>query len=196
MKPITAHEVLPVTVYDRVRPLLRPLFIAEKERRRLQVGEHLTLLFENRQTVWYQIHEILRVERIFEDAAVNHEIATYNELMPAPGALSATLLIEYADPAARDAELRRLVGLERHLWIVIDGQRISASFDVHQMSTDQISSVQFISFPLGAAVDAERFAELAGAGRIAFEVDHPHLAARAVMSGTLGAALSFDLRPE
>lgn len=196
MKPITAHEVLPVTVYDRVRPLLRPLFIAEKERRRLQIGEHLTLLFENRQTLWYQIHEILRVERIFEDAAINHEIATYNELIPQPGELSATLLIEYPDPTERDAELKRLVALERHLWMVIDGQRVAASFDPRQMSSDEVSSVQFIAFRLGDVADAERFAELAHAGRVAVELDHPRLAARAVLSGTLGAALSADLRPD
>jgi hypothetical protein len=196
VKAITAHEVLPVTVYDRVRPLLRPLFIAEKDRRRLAVGGHLTLLFENRQTVWYQIHEILRVERIFEDAAVNHEIATYNELIPKPGELAATLLIEYADAAERDAELKRLVGLERHLWMVIDGQRVAARFDQRQMSSDEISSVQFVAFALGGAADAERLSELAAAGRIAVEVDHPNLAARATIGGPLAAALATDLRPD
>ncbi len=196
MKPITAHEVLPVTVYDRVRPLLRPLFIAEKDRRRLAVGEHLTLLFENRQTVWYQVHEMLRAERIFEDAAVNHEIATYNELIPKPGELSATLLIEYTDAAERDTELERLVGLERHLWMVVDGQRVAGRFDLRQMSPGEISSVQFVAFALGDVVDAERFAELAGAGRIAIEVDHSHLAARAPLGATLGAVLAADLRPD
>jgi hypothetical protein len=85
VKPITPLEVLPVTTYDRVRPLLRPLCIAEKARRRLAVGPHLTLMFENRQTVWYQIQEILRTERIFEDAAINAEVETYNELLPRPG---------------------------------------------------------------------------------------------------------------
>ncbi len=126
MKPITPLEVLPVTTYDRVRPLLRPLCIAEKARRRLAVGPHLTLMFENRQTIWYQIQEILRTERIFEDAAINAEVETYNELLPRPGELSATLLIEYAEPAERDAELARLVGLERHLWMVLDERRIGA----------------------------------------------------------------------
>jgi hypothetical protein len=194
VKPITALEVLPVTVYDRVRPLLRPLCIAEKDRRRLAVGPHLTLLFENRQTVWYQIHEILRTERVFEDAAVNHEIENYNQLIPRPGELFATLLIEYADPAERDAALARLVGLERHLWIVLDGRRVGARFDERQMLPDQISAVQFIAFPLGA--DAEHFAELAAAGKVAIEVDHPHLSARATITGPLAAALADDLRPD
>jgi len=194
VKPITPLEVLPVNTYDRVRPLLRPLCIAEKTRRRLAVGPHLTLMFENRQTVWYQIQEILRTERIFEDAAINAEVETYNELLPRPGELFATLLIEYADPAERDAELARLVGLERHLWMVLDGRRVGARFDERQMSADQISAVQFIAFPLGP--DADRFGELAAAGRVEVDADHPHLSVRAPIEGPLAAALSDDLRPD
>jgi Protein of unknown function (DUF3501) len=194
VKPITPLEVLPVTTYDRVRPLLRPLCIAEKTRRRLAVGPHLTLMFENRQTVWYQIQEILRTERIFEDAAINAEVETYNELLPRPGELFATLLIEYAEPAERDAELARLVGLERHLWIVLNGHRLAARFDERQMSPDQISAVQFIAFPLGD--DAGRFAELAAAGKVAIEVDHPHLSQRVPIEGPLATALADDLLPD
>lgn len=194
MKPITPLEVLPVTAYDRVRPLLRPLCIAEKARRRLAVGPHLTLMFENRQTVWYQIQEILRTERIFEDPAINAEVETYNELIPRPGELFATLLIEYADPAERDVELARLVGLERHLWMVLDERRVGARFDERQMSPDQISAVQFIAFPLDA--DAARFGELAAAGKVAVEVDHPHLSVRAPVEVALAMALADDLRPD
>jgi hypothetical protein len=194
VKPISPLEVLPVTTYDRVRGLLRPLCIAEKARRRLAVGQHLTLMFENRQTVWYQIQEILRTERIFEDATINAEVETYNELIPRPGELFATLLIEYAEPAERDVELARLVGLERHLWLILDERRIGARFDERQMSADQISAVQFVAFPLGP--DADRFAELAAAGKVAIEADHPHLSIRTAIEGPLAQALSDDLRPE
>jgi Protein of unknown function (DUF3501) len=194
MRPITANDLLPVATYARVRPVLRPLFIAEKERRRLAVGEHLTLLFENAQTVWYQIQEMARAERIVDDDGINREIDTYNELLPKPGELSATLLIEYSDPVERDAQLPRLVGLEQHVWIVVDGLRTAARFDQRQMSPHEVSSVQFVQFPMGAAGDAERFLQLAHAGRIAVEVDHPHLSARAVIGGTLALALADDLR--
>jgi hypothetical protein len=194
VKSITPLEVLPVTIYDRVRPLLRPLCIAEKARRRLAVGPHLTLMFENRQTVWYQIQEILRTERIFEDAAINAEVQTYNELLPRPGELFATLLIEYAEPAERDAELARLVGLERHLWMVLDGRRVASRFDERQMSPDQISAVQFIAFPLGD--EDGRFGELAVAGKVAIEVDHPRLSLRVPIEGPLATALADDLRPD
>ncbi len=151
-------------------------------------------MFENRQTVWYQIQEILRTERIFEDAAINAEVETYNELLPHPGELFATLLIEYAEPAERDAELAQLLGLERHLWIVLDGRRVAARFDERQMSPDQISAVQFVAFPLGD--DAARFAELTAAGKVAIEVDHPHLSQRVPIEGALAIALAEDLRPD
>jgi Protein of unknown function (DUF3501) len=194
VKPITPLEVLSVTTYDRVRPLLRPLCIAEKARRRLAVGPHLTLMFENRQTIWYQIQEILRTERIFEDAAINAEVETYNELLPRPGELFATLLIEYAEPAERDVQLARLVGLERHLWMVLDGRRVAARFDQRQMSPDQISAVQFIAFPLGD--EAGRFGELPAPGKVAIEVDHPRLSLRVPIEGPLATALADDLRPD
>ena len=193
MKPITPQEILPRTTYDRLRPLLRPLFIAEKNRRRLAVGPHLTLLFENRQTIWYQIQEILRTERVFEDAAVNDEVETYNELMPRASELSATLLIEYADPAERDAALARMTGLERHLWMNLDGNRIDARFDERQMAPDQISAVQFIAFPRGDW--AARFAEVAAGGKVSIEVDHPQFSAQARIEGALASALAADLAP-
>ena len=194
MKPINPLEILPLTTYDHLRSLLRPLCIAEKSRHRLAVGQHLTLLFENRQTIWYQIHEVLRAERISDNAGIDHEIETYNELIPRPGELSATLLIEYVDAVERDTALARLVGLERHLWLVFDKRRIGVRFDERQISPSGISSVQFIAFGLGA--DAQRFEELAAAGRVEIETDHPHLQARAAIGGALAAALAEDLRPD
>jgi Protein of unknown function (DUF3501) len=191
VKPITSQEILPLTTYDRLRPLLRPLFIAEKNRRRLAVGPHLTLLFENRQTIWYQIQEILRTERIFEDAAVNDEVQTYNELMPRANELSATLLIEYAEPAERDAALARMTGLERHVWMNLDGRRIGAKFDERQVAPDQISAVQFIAFPLGDS--AARFGEIAAAGKVSIDVDHPQFSVHARIEAALGSALADDL---
>lgn len=88
MKKIAFEEILPLADYERVRPMLRALFIHEKERRRLAVGAHLTLLFENAQSAWYQIEEMIRTERMTERAAIQHEIDTYNELVPGPGSWS------------------------------------------------------------------------------------------------------------
>jgi hypothetical protein len=88
VQPVSIKEILPFQQYEILRPRLRPLFIAEKDRRRLAVGDHMTLLFENGQTVWYQVEEMLRAEKISDEAAIRHEIDTYNELLPKLGELA------------------------------------------------------------------------------------------------------------
>jgi Protein of unknown function (DUF3501) len=192
MKPITIDEILPLDDYERVRPRLRPLFMHEKDRRRIGVGAHLTFLFENPQTAWYQIEEMIRTEKLVAPAAIQHEIDTYNELVPAGGELVATLLIEYRDARERDPALRRLVGIENHLWLVLDTRRVPAEFDTRQMSTEQVSAVQFVRFKLGATAPADLVA-LAREGKLALEADHPSLAARAAIAPEFAAALAEDL---
>jgi len=193
LKKIEFNEILSLADYERVRNRLRPLFIHEKERRRLHVGSHLTFIFENAQTAWYQVEEMIRTEKMTERDTIQHEIDTYSELIPAPGELAATLLIEYADPDERDAALARLVGLERHLWLKLGEKKIAARFDDRQMSEERISAVQFVRFSL-EDIDAARFLELAGKGKVAVEADHPSLAARGEMSGLLARSLAEDLR--
>ena len=192
MKPLTLKEILPVEQYEILRPRLRPLFIAEKNRRRLALGEHLTILFENAQTVWYQIAEMVRSERLTAEAAIRHEIDTYNELLPRPGELSATILIEYPDAAQRDAALRELLGFEDSVRICLDDRRKQARFDLRQMSPDRVSAVQFIRFPLGG-LDAAEFRPLANAGKVAIEIDHSKLKARAEIRDPLAETLAQDL---
>lgn len=194
MKPVGPTEVLSLADYERLRATLRPLLMAEKDRRRLAVGPHLTLLFENRQTVWYQVQEMIRAERIQEPEQVQRELDTYNELLPRAGELAATLLIEFADPGERDAALGRLLGLDRHLWLVAGADRRRAEFDRRQFGADRIAAVQFVRLPVGG-VDSGRFLALVQHGEIAVEVDHPALCARAVVSGPLAKALADDLRP-
>jgi hypothetical protein len=193
LKKIAFEEILALADYERVRNRLRPLFIHEKERRRLHVGSHLTFIFENAQTAWYQVEEMIRTEKITERDAIQHEVDTYNELIPAAGELAATLLIEYAEPRERDAALARLVGVERHLWLKIETQKIAARFDDRQMSDEKISAVQFVRFAL-EGIDAAKFLDLAGKGELAVEADHPSLAARGEVSGLLAASLAEDLR--
>jgi len=192
VKKITIDDILPLADYERVRAILRPLFIHEKERRRLGLGSHLTFIFENAQTAWYQVEEMIRTEKMTDRAAVQHEIDTYNELVPAPGELVATLLIEYSDAAEREAALRRLVGLERHLWLTLGAKKIPASFDDRQMSTEKISAVQFVRFPLEGVGGAELL-ELARKGEAAIVADHPGLAARGAISGLVASSLAEDL---
>lgn len=194
MKPISKQDILAFEEWERVRPRLRPLFINARSRRHLTVGSHLTFLFENAQTIWYQIEEMLRAEKISVPEAVQHEIDTYNELMPPSGGFSVTMMIAFDDPKERDSALRRLAGLEEHVWLKLGEQRIAAKFDPRQMSTERLSSIQFIKFD--AAVGADEFARLAEAGQVAIEIDHPSLAVGASISGDLASALAEDLRSE
>jgi len=187
------EEILALADYERVREMIRPLLIHEKERRRLHVGEHLTFIFENAQTAWYQVEEMIRAEKMTDRDAIQHEIDTYNELIPGSDEIAATLLIEYAEPRERDAALVRLVGLERHLWLKAGAKRIAARFDDRQMSDERISAVQFVRFSL-EDVDAGGLLELAGKGELAVEADHPSLAARGEISGVLAASIAEDLR--
>ena len=193
MKRITVDQVLSYQQWESVRPVLRPLFIVEKERRRLHVGEHVTLLFENAQSVWYQVEEMLRVERMTEPAAIRHEIDTYNALVPGGGELSATLLIEYEDADERDVALRRLIGLEKHLWLRVGERRVPAEFDAAQVGDEAVSSVQFVRFAVGGRT-GERFVELAAAGNVAVEIDHPAMTVSTPIAGDIARALADDLR--
>ena len=192
MKKITIDDILPLADYECVRSILRPLFIHEKERRRLAVGSHLTFIFENTQTAWYQVEEMIRTEKMSDRAAIQHEIDTYNELIPAPGELVATLLIEYPDQTERESALRRLVGLERHLWLTLGEKKIAARFDDRQMSTEKISAVQFVRFPL-EGVRGSQLLELARKGEAAIVADHPSLAARGEITGLVASSLAEDL---
>src|SRR5579863_3251881 len=121
MQPVDISEIKNIAEYEIERETLRPRVLPLKERRRIRLGEHLTLLFENRETVRYQIQEMMRIERIVRPQDIAHEVATYNELIPAQGELCATLLIEYETPSERDVKLRELLGLEQHLWLDVPG---------------------------------------------------------------------------
>ena len=192
MRPIAQDEILAFEQWERVRRVLRPLCMNEKERRRLAVGSHITVLFENVQTVWYQIQEMLRAEGIEKSDAVQEEIDIYNRLLPAPGELAATILIEYPHQEERDAALRGLVGLERHLWLEAGEHRISAKFDDNETNAEEISAVRFVRFPMKAA-DGETLIQLAGMGRLAIVVDHPTLTAQARIDVLLARVLADDL---
>lgn len=152
MNKIDISEIKNIADYERERETWRPGVLATKDRRRIHLGDHLTFLFENHETLRYQMQEMMRIERIVRPADIAHEVATYNELIPAKGELSATLLIEYETPAERDVKLRELLGLENHLWLEVKGAgRTPAVFDARQIATDRISAVQYVKFHLTEA---------------------------------------------
>lgn len=168
MKLVELSEIKNIADYEAERESLRPQMLAVKDRRRVRVGDHLTFLFENRDTVRYQVQEMMRIERIVKPQDVAHELETYNELIPGKGELSASLLIEYETPAERDVHLKQLLGLDKHIWIEAGGERTVATFDDRQIGDTRISSVQYVKFHLNAVQIA------AWPNGAAIVVDHPY----------------------
>lgn len=148
MRPVEISEILSIADYEKERESIRPHMMALKDRRRIRVGGHLTFLFENRDTVRYQIQEMMRIERLAKPEEIAHEVETYNELIPEQGQLVATLLIEYETPAERDVHLKQLLGLEKHIWVEAGGERTPALFDDRQIGETRLSSVQYVKFSL------------------------------------------------
>ncbi len=131
------------------------------------------MLFENRDTVRYQIQEMMRIERIVKPQDIAHEVQTYNELLPRSGELSGCLLIEYETPEERRVKLTELLGLESHVWLQVgDLPRSRVNFDARQIAADRISAVQYIKIPL-IADQMALWQEAGRAGRIRLIVDHP-----------------------
>lgn len=121
MRTIERSEILPIGEYELVRPHFRARVIEEKRPRRVPVGEHISVMFENRDSVLLQIQEMLRTERITSEPAILHEIETYNELVPGADQLSLTVFVEIADRALRERMLVELAGLEETIGLEVDG---------------------------------------------------------------------------
>jgi len=169
--------------YEERRPELRTLAMAEKDRRRFVLGEHLTFLFENFTTIRYQIQEMIRAERLVRAADIEHEIETYNELLGGPGELGCTLLIAVEDPASRAARLREWLALPERIYLVLpDGRRVAARFDARQRGEDRLSSVQYLKFGTGGEIP------------VAVGTDQPGLAGEIRLGEDQRRALGEDLR--
>lgn len=167
MAHLERKDILDYLTYSEQRDAIRASAMAAKALRRVHLGEHLTFLFENFETIRYQVLEMVRVEQMVREAEIRHELDTYNEVLGADGELGCTLLIEIPEERGRPELLRRWRHLPEHIYLTCtDGSRVKASFDPEQMSEDQLSSVQFLKFevgrrePAGLAVDLP---ELAGA---------------------------------
>jgi hypothetical protein len=192
MQPLTSEEILSKEEYERMRPGLRRHIIALKARRRVPVGDHATVHFETRETMRYQVHEMLRAEDSWRRrGAVEGELEAYNPLIPAGGELSATLMLEWETAEERAHHLRELRGLDRHLWLQVgDTEPVAAAFDDAQVSSDRISSVQYVKWP----VDDERCRLLRTDGTVVRVIlDHPHYGARAVLGEETRKEIATDL---
>lgn len=149
MKPVERSSILDYVTYEEQRESLRPRILAAKALRRVHIGDSLTILFENADTVRYQVQEMVRIERIVKEADIQHELDTYNELLGGPGELGATLLIEIDDPAERAIKLAAWLELPWRLYAELDdGEKVYARFDERQVGEGRLSSVHYVKFPV------------------------------------------------
>ncbi|HXZ86134.1 MAG TPA: DUF3501 family protein [Myxococcota bacterium] len=190
MRPVQRGDVLDLVAYERIRPEVLERTIALKRPRRIAVGDRLTFIFENRATVLFQIQEMLRAERTVKEEKIEDEIAVYNELVPGPNELSATLMIEIPEQKQIRNELDRLIGIDEHVFLEIGGERVRATFDPKQFESDRISAVQYVRFPLGPAL-APRFCDRSVPVRLC--VEHPNYRQAAAISGESRDSLAADL---
>ena len=175
MPTITRESLLTLEAYARDRKNFRARVLEHKKARTVHLGEHLTLLFEDELTIRYQVQEMLRIEKIFEEAGIQDELDTYNPLVPDGRNWKATLLVEYEDVEERKRALARLKGIEDRVWVHVDGQprvHAIADEDLERENEEKTSSVHFVRFELTPAMIA---ALKSGAG-LAIGVDHPEYA--------------------
>jgi hypothetical protein len=141
-KTVARDEILDYVTYEEQRNAVRDVVMRTKAERRVHVGPHLTVLFENHDTIRYQVLEMVRTERMVKDADIRHEIETYNELLGATGELGATLLVELDDPALRAEKLAQWLALPKHLYAKrADGQKAYVRFDERQVGETRVRAV-------------------------------------------------------
>ena len=190
-RALTRDAIMSLADYGKVRRERRQAVTELKKRRRIEVGPFATFYFENYETMWQQVHEMLFVEKGGE-AQIEDELAAYNPMIPQGNELIATVMLEIDDPLRRATALARLGGIEEHIFLELDGERIAGKPDPGRENTSpdgKASSVQFVWFPFSAA----QIARFKAAGvRIIVGFDHPHYAHMAVMPELVRAALAED----
>ena len=176
MPAIARDSLMSLEQYARERPQFRARVIAHKRARTLHLGEHVTLVFEDELTVRYQVQEMLRIERTFEEAGILDELGAYNPLIPDGSNFKATMLIEYPDEQQRKQSLTRLIGVEDTVWLQVDGfppVSAIADEDLERENAVKTSAVHFLRFEL----TAEMKRALVEGAALSVGVDHPHYSA-------------------
>jgi len=193
MQVLTPGDITGKPEYEAARPELRRRIMVLKQRRRVLVGDHCSVHFENRDTMRYQVQEMLRAENSWgRPGAVEDELTAYNPLIPQPGELSATIMFEYTSAEERRDQLPRLVGIDRHVWLRIgDTEPLLARFDRGQIDQRGVSSVQYVKWSL----DPGRVALLAQEGTVVrVIIDHPACPAQAVLAEETRRDIANDPR--
>ena len=185
-------DLLSLEEYSQKRGEIRQQIIAHKRARTLHIGPNLTLLFEDRETMRYQVQEMLRAERIFEAAGIQDELDAYNPLIPDGSNWKATMLIEYGEAEERREALAKLIGIEDRVWLRVHGHAQVfpiADEDLERETAEKTSSVHFLRFELDATM-RERLRRGAG---VSVGVDHPEYGASGELAPAVRESLAADL---
>jgi hypothetical protein len=189
VKKVGLDDILGFSGYEKVREDFLRRIIELKRKRRISIGDRVSLVFENRDTVIFQIQEMLRAERITDLDKIRDEITVYNELIPEPSELSATLFLEIEDQTNLREDLLKFLGIDEAVYLNVGRHSIRGRFEEGHSKEDKISAVQYVRFPFGpearqALVNGEP-AELV--------IDHPNYQARAVLAAEAQQSLAQDL---
>ena len=192
MDKLSHDKLYSLEEYARLRPEFRARVIEHKKYRRVPIGEHACLYFEDALTMQYQVQEMLRIERIFEPEGIQEELDVYNPLIPDGMNWKATFMVEYPDVGERKAALTNLVGIEQSLYVQINGfdrVRPIANEDLDRSTEDKTAAVHFVRFELSPAmVAAAKQGETIDIG-----IDHPNYAGRTRIEGDRRTSLLKDL---
>lgn len=172
MPAITPGSLMTLEAYAKARKEFRAKVIAHKKNRTIHLGKHLTLLFEDELTIRYQVQEMLRIEKIFEEEGIRDELGAYNPLVPDGHNWKATMLIEYEDVELRKKMLAKLMGVEDRVWIRVAGFSkvyAIADEDLERERADKTSSVHFLRFELAP----QMITALKSGADVAMGIDHP-----------------------
>jgi len=171
MQKLTRETLYSLEKYSDVRTEFRKKVMDHKKDRQVQIGEHATLYFEDNLTIQYQVQEMLRIEKIFESAGIEEELAAYNPLIPDGSNWKATFMIEYENPEERKAALQSLVSIEDHVWVQIHGfDRVYAvaDEDLDRTTAEKTSSVHFMRFELSPVM----VAAIKEGAKLSMGIDH------------------------
>ena len=192
MNPLTRADLFSLEQYAEKRPSFRAQVIEHKKHRRVDIGPNLSLYFEDRLTIQYQVQEMLRIERIFEADAIQEELDAYNPLIPDGANLKCTAMLEFVDVDERRRRLAELTGVENHVWLQVDDLEkvyAIANEDLDRSTDEKTSAVHFMRFEL----TPKMIAALAEGGTISFGVEHDLYRYQVRLNETTRRALLGDL---
>ncbi len=191
MRKVALDEIMGLERYESVRPEFRRRIIEMKRDRRVAVGDQVTFVFENHDTMWFQIQEMLRAEHIVDLDRIRDELEVYNALIPEPGELSSTMLIEITEAEHIRERLVSLMGIDSAVRIGVGSEhRIAGDFEGGRSSAEKLSAVQYVRFRFA---DAARQAFRGGVEPVRLIIDHPNYRHAALIDGRVRASLARDL---